>query len=355
MNEAVFEKLVTTLMPRLTKSSQREPISPRERLSITLRFLATGDSFQTIAWSYRVGVSTVHSTVFETCEAILHFLSGTELKLPTTEKWSEIAKDFYDLWNFPNVVGCIDGKHILVQQPANSGSEYYNYKGTNSIVLLAVADALLRFTIVDIGRNGRMSDGGVFSRSALFEALEAGTLGIPGPAAIPGTEIVTPRVFLTDDAFPLRPDMMKPFKETVTDDQRIFNYRLSRARRIVESTFGVMASKWRLFRRPITALSPHRAEAFVKAAVCLHNYLRNIDIEIGRNYYANDSFVSSNSAEPPLDNVTGMVGLSHQGSNNYSASAKDLRDLFMRYFVSGEGSSQTPWQYTLVRRGRDDE
>ena len=51
----------------------------------------------------------------------------------------QIAKQFYDRWNFPNALGAIDGKHITIQKPAGSGSFCYNYKHTHSVVLMAVA------------------------------------------------------------------------------------------------------------------------------------------------------------------------------------------------------------------------
>ena len=101
-------------------------------------------------------------------------LSGGYLKPPSSnEEWKKISNGFCQAWNLPHCVGAIDGKHIVMQAPANSGSQYYNYKGSHSIVLLAVCDANYCFTLLDLGKYGRQSDGGVFSNSLLGTAMEA--------------------------------------------------------------------------------------------------------------------------------------------------------------------------------------
>ena len=79
----------------------------------------------------------------------------------------------------------MDGKHILIRPPPNTGSYYYNYKHTFSIVLLAVVDANYKFLYVDVGCNGRVSDG-VFKNSNLSAALEHNTCAIPSHEPLPG-------------------------------------------------------------------------------------------------------------------------------------------------------------------------
>jgi len=129
---------------------------------IFCRFLATGDSFKTIATSYRLGHSTVQSIVIQVCEAIIENLMSITMPKPTVAQWRKIAEEFWDIWNFPNCIGALDGKHVVIQAPANSGSQFFNCKKTFSIVLLALMDAHYRFIAVDIGGYGRNSDGGAY-------------------------------------------------------------------------------------------------------------------------------------------------------------------------------------------------
>ena len=110
------------------------------------------------------------------------------MPVPKKDDWRAIADGFLQEWNFPNCVGSIDGKHVVVQAPSNSGSLYYNYKHTFSIVLLAVVDANLIFRMVDVGGYGRNSDGGTLSNSPFGQSLRDGTLDLPEDRVIPGAE-----------------------------------------------------------------------------------------------------------------------------------------------------------------------
>ena len=78
------------------------------------------------------------------------------VKAPSTEReWKDVSDQFECLWNFPHCVGAIDGKHIVVQAPPNSGSTFFNYKGTHSVVLMAAcADAHYRLILIDVGDTG---------------------------------------------------------------------------------------------------------------------------------------------------------------------------------------------------------
>jgi len=99
------------------------------------------------------------------------------LTFPSThEEWSNISDQYERCWNFPNCVGTIDGKHMVIQLPANAGSYYYNYKHNSSIVLIAVAGPDYEFIYADVGTNGRFSDGGLWNNCSLSGGLEDGSV-----------------------------------------------------------------------------------------------------------------------------------------------------------------------------------
>ena len=138
-----------------------------------------------------------------------------------------------------------------MQAPANSGSNFFNYKKSHSIVLMALCNGMYEYTFVDIGNTGRISDGGVLSNSSLNELFLNKTM-FPDPSVIVGTDKSFPYVVVGDEAFPLKENLMKPYPSTgLSSEKRIFNYRLSRARRITENTFGITAARFRVLRRPI--------------------------------------------------------------------------------------------------------
>ena len=186
------------------------------------RYLATGDAIKTIAYNFRMGVSTARQIVLDVCTALWDALASIHMPIPSEVEWESIAEDFFARWNFPNCIGAIDGKHVMIQCPVNSGSLFYNYKSYFSIVLLAVASADYRFVMVDIGAYGSSNDSGVLNNTALFKCLKKKKLGIPPSKQLPNDtkETRVPHVLLGDEAFPLRCDMMRPFARNTLTNER---------------------------------------------------------------------------------------------------------------------------------------
>ena len=141
------------------------------------------------------------------------------------DEWKAVAHDINERWNFPNCLGAMDGKHFVIEHPLNSGSMFHNYKETFSEVLLAVVDAQLRFIFIDVGRNGRASDRGIWNNSEMKKYVE--NLAIPREP-LPNTEVMFPYVIVGDEGFTLSEQVIIPYpKDSLPNrkDSKIFNYR----------------------------------------------------------------------------------------------------------------------------------
>jgi hypothetical protein len=138
-----FDWLLENIRPMIEKqdTALRKSITADKRLAITLKFLATGESFFSLSTQFVIGESTVGVVVKETCRAIIRALRSFLQAPNTKEEWRAIADQFYSKWDYPNALGALDGKHVHIQKPANSGSRYFNYKSTFSIVLMGLVDA----------------------------------------------------------------------------------------------------------------------------------------------------------------------------------------------------------------------
>lgn len=238
----------------------------------------------------------------------------------TSEEWSEISNKFGQKHQFYNCLGAIDGKHIAIRKPENTGSAYYNYKGFYSIVLLAVVDANKQFVMVDAGINGRISDGGVMFYSKFGELFEQNRLNLPEPNCLPNTNVRFPFVFVADEAFALHQNLLKPYtlKLPLTREQLEYNRRVSRARVVVENAFGILASRFGVFQKAI-CLEPKKAATIVIASCYLHNFLST------HNNQTYSSLEDSSTSEP-------LVSLRGNTHRNSSQMAKNTRNMFCDYF-----------------------
>lgn len=308
---------------------------------------------QVLAWNFEIGHTTVHKIIHETCEAIWDILNPQYLKSPETEQdWLNIVTGFEKKWNIPHCLGALDGKHVNIQAPAKSGSIFYNYKKTFSIVLLAACDYRYRFTMVDIGAYGSQSDGGIFKHSIFGQRLENNEFNVPSKAMLPGTNQEMPYFLVADEAFPLKHYIMRPYPgKNLSQTKKIFNYRLSRARQMIENSFGILVARWRILKNTINA-KVENIDNIVKAVVVLHNYcLTELDNE-ENNVYCPVGFVDADDQnngawrdeEAPLKSV-GRLGANVSTKNLYYQ-----RDILANYFISPTG--KIPWQEEAVRRGR---
>ena len=142
-------------------------------------------------------------------------------------EWKAVADKFQSNWQLSNCLKALDGKHVTLRPPVRSGSSYFNYKSSFSIVLMALVDADYKFLWVGVGCNGRISNGGVFYGCSLQQALSQRASMFPDAAPCPGDQRPLQYYIVADDAFPLQENLMKPFShKDMIHQHRIFNYRL---------------------------------------------------------------------------------------------------------------------------------
>lgn len=200
---------------------------------------------------------------------------------------------------------------------------------------------------------GSNSDGGVWANSHLGQSLECGTADIPPTKLLPGTSNMLPCALVADEAFPLKQYLMRPYprRSLNSDSQRIFNYRLSRARLTIENAFGILVSRWRILRKSIQC-NEENAHKIILALVVLHNFIISCD----RHRYCPLQFVDQ---ERNGNIIPGewrneelgqrIVRIGQVGSNRTTYAANVQRDILREYFMSSTGA--VDWQFNYALRG----
>lgn len=242
------------------------------------------------------------------------------------------------------------------------GSELYNYKHNNSLILFAVSDAKYKFIIVDAGARGRESDGGVFERSEFGQLFNNHLLQLPPPVYNADVRSHLPYVFLGDDAFPLGVHLMKPFPQQVTGkpEDIIYNYRLSRARRVVENSFGILSARFRILRRNIIG-SETLVQNIILATTALHNLhlIREDSVPPKQRMYLPEGYADTFKANGKLKKGRWRNEVKHLEKSIFSellqqqhmghgelATADAVREKFVELFVS----QPIPWQFDELPR-----
>ncbi|KAB0800839.1 hypothetical protein PPYR_06578 [Photinus pyralis] len=226
---------------------------------------------------YRIGLSSISNIIREVCASLWSRLKSACFPPLTKEFLAKSAEEFEARANFPNCVAAIDGKHIRMIKPAKSGSMNFNYKHYFSVLLLAACDSQYKFLYINVGAPGKSSDSTIFKNSKLYSQLKSGQIKMPPPRTISESRPTTVPYFLIgDEGFGLCDFLIRPFAgKYLPIGKKIFNYRLTRARRYIECTFGILSNKWRIFHRPLN-VDEDLTDSIVKTC-CLHNFVRERD------------------------------------------------------------------------------
>ncbi|XP_050707453.1 uncharacterized protein LOC126992692 [Eriocheir sinensis] len=152
LDKSQYHRLLELVTPLIARSDtrMRKAVTAGERLTLTLHYLATGESQASLACQFRISHNLISSIIPEVCRAIYQVLQPQYLHLPRNQsEWQHVASQYYARWNFPMCIGALDGKRVLISKPPRSGSEYYDYKGHFSLIMMALVDASYKFMYVD--------------------------------------------------------------------------------------------------------------------------------------------------------------------------------------------------------------
>ncbi|XP_023212514.1 uncharacterized protein LOC111615319 [Centruroides sculpturatus] len=183
-----------------------------------------------------------------------------------------------------------------------------------------------------------------FGSSLLSNNIEK--LNLPNEGKLPGTNTTLPFAFVADSAFPLKLKLMRPYPGmNLPEGESIFNYRLSRARRVIESAFGILASRWRIFHQSITA-SPDAVTKMVLCTVILHNFImkHNSVPEYCPPNFVDQENIPGDFWDEPSPNWEPL----QCGSRNSAQRAYSNQNALKEFFTN---KGHVSWQLGIVNRG----
>eukprot|EP00644_Phytophthora_capsici_P006369 jgi/Phyca11/127013/e_gw1.66.187.1 len=271
-----FEKILLLIRPALTRDevqSKRRtganPISPENRLQMTISWLAGGNYHTTRCLG---GVSS--SAFYDITKDVMRALCDCEelrIRAPTEseERWQELADGFAQISKdgiLTGCVGCLDGWMCQIRAPtadevpdvAAFFSGHYQMYGLN---VQAICDSLCRFTGYCFDSPGKVGDSIAFKKWTLSDAILALLLGY---------------YCVGDNAYPLSDSLLVPYNklECKTIQDSDFNFYLSQLRIRIEMSFGLLVNKWQIFKRPLVVDFKNVGKV-IKTCVKLHNYCIN--------------------------------------------------------------------------------
>ena len=344
-----FQELVDRLTPRLLKKDTwfQKALPPGLKVAVTLRYLATGDSYHSLMYSFRVAHNTISYMVKDVCEAIIAEYSEEVINVPIhPDEWKDAAELFNTKWQFPHAVGALDGKHVAIRKPNNAESSYFNYKKYHSIVLMAMVDADYKFMWVNVGTAGCCSDAQIWNDCDLRNHIVTDRIGWPEPDPLPNDDTDTPYYIIGDEAFGLRTWLMKPFSRRNMDkEERIFNYRLSRARRVVENAFGILANRFGCL---LTTMKqePTAVESIVLACVCLHNIMR-MRYPQDQNLLLDQEDINHVVIPGAWRDGANLDDVQQVRGGNLNTRQANRQRLYLKHYFSSPAGS-VPWQDKMI-------
>lgn len=181
----------------------------------------------------------------------------------------------------------------------------------------------------------------MFANSDLGRNLIDGQVQVPPPRALPRSNIMCHCFIIADGGFPLKTYLMKPYlrNDVMTVQQQVFNLRLSHARRIIESAFGLLTGRW-LVHGNALAWKLSTVEIIIMCTICIHNFMITSELDED---VENRRYRLSPEEERRLQNG---LDAANEENDEVNMEAFQLRQTLSHYLASPEGS--IPWQWDRI-------
>ncbi|KAI8433384.1 hypothetical protein MSG28_015424 [Choristoneura fumiferana] len=230
MKPVKAERVLQAISSDIQQVKKGGALSPRQQLCTTLHWLGTGCQYYSVGASHGVDKSTVCRTVHRVINAINRRLFPSIVKWP--HRIEDVVQKFYELYNFPNVIGIIDGTLIPIDAPTTDEPAFVDRKGGHSINCMMVCGPQYQFFYVSANWPGSVHDARVLRRSTLYSAMEQENIFPNG-------------VILGDSGYPLKTWLMTPLhNDPNSEGERRYNRRLKATRQIIECSFGILKEKF---------------------------------------------------------------------------------------------------------------
>lgn len=246
MTKASVFSLTNLLRPHIEKQNTmyRMAIPPIVRVSCTLFKLCQGSSLLLCSEFFAIGVSTASGIIRDVVKAINDTLRH-EISWPTGNRLHLNMAQFREFSGLPGIVGAIDGTHFHIRKPNHSPEDYFYFKsGGYTMACQAVVDRDRKFIDISVGMPGSTNDARQLRRSMLYQKATTTNLFNPGDSI----EGFVPYL-VGDKGYPILPWLITPYREMPNGrrsvQETLFNRKLSRARSVVENSFGILKQTFR--------------------------------------------------------------------------------------------------------------
>lgn len=261
-----------------------------------------------------IGRTTTYNIIQSTVETICSALARIHLRPPTQHNLAEEAGKFYQKWNFPNCIGVIGAKYILLAKIKNGAS--IKRKKRYSVLLSAVADSDSRFQTVNVSEVG--NDSGCY-----FEDIYEDC----GSQPLPGSNVDVPFVLIGNLRFPLMEHIMRPYEKASAKRMKNFNERLKSTSVPIDMAFEVLIQKFKILTAANSSIKT-AVQLTIKATCLLYNVMLDIDGE-------NDlDFIKIKSCDDELTHQNQMTKKKTPQDIRPTDRAEEIRSQFKHYFAT---------------------